>query len=120
MYWYLLIIILVRTCADLSFKLSVLHLEFLNFHSFISNVFKLLKNPFIFMGLFLSLLNMCIWSLLLVKFDLSYAYPFTSASYILIILSGKFFFKEHLDGKKIGGIFCIGIGVLLLIIGGSL
>jgi len=117
---YVFFVILIRTCADLSFKMSVLHLEFKNFKSLILNFFKMLKNPFIFLGLFLSLLNLCLWSLLLVKFDLNYAYPFTSASYILIILAGKLFFKEHLDRMKISGIVCIALGATLLIFGGNL
>lgn len=117
MYLILFATILIRTCSDLSFKLGVNHLKFPDIQSFIPNLFKMMLNPFIWIGGILAVSNVCIWSLSLVKFDLNFAYPFTSISYILIILAGKIFYKEHLDLKKILGISLIGLGAIFLVLG---
>ena len=107
-------VVLMRTCIDLSFKASVHNLELTVRHKLKLNIARFAKNPFTWGAIILSIFNLGLWTLSLSRFDLSYAYPFTAVCYILIILGGKFFFKEKLDTPKLLGMgfIILGIGVL--------
>ena len=107
MYLKLLLVIIVRTCTDICFKMAVNHLQFSSVASIKESLKKMLGNYFLWLGLFFGLANLVAWSFSLQDFDLSYAYPFLSVSYITIILAGKVLFKEHLDRNKIIGIVFI-------------
>ncbi len=119
MHNYLTAIILIRTLSDIAFKTGVHKLHFHKKADVLPNLRKMILSPYVLLGLALAAANMLAWSLSLSHFDLHYAYPFTSISYILIMLCGKFFFNEHLDKTKIFGIFLISIGVLFLILGAA-
>lgn len=117
MYLKLLLVIVVRTCTDISFKMAVNHLQFSSVSTIKQSLKKLGTNPYLWLGIFFGISNMIAWSMSLQDFDLSYAYPFLSISYITIILSGKFLFKEHLDRNKLIGIGFITLGALVLFLG---
>lgn len=118
MYFYLFLTIIIRTISDLSFKKSVHHLRFeKTMVSYFNNFVAMFKNPFLWIGGSLAIINLNVWSLCLVKFDLNFAYPFSSISYILIILAGRLFFKERIDIMKLIGILCIALGAIFLISG---
>ena len=117
MYLKLLLVIIVRTCTDICFKMAVNHLQFSSVASIKESLKKMLGNYFLWLGLFFGLANLVAWSFSLQDFDLSYAYPFLSVSYITIILAGKVLFKEHLDRNKIIGIVFISLGAVVLFLG---
>ena len=117
MIFKLLLVILVRTCTDISFKMAVLNLKFDNFSGVGTNLRMMLKSPYLWLGLFFGVANMLAWSFSLRDIDLSYAYPFLSVSYVTIILSGKWLFKEHLDKHKMIGIIFISLGAVTLFLG---
>lgn len=74
-------------------------------------------NPLLWLGLVLSGVNMLAWTSTLESFDLSYAYPFLSVSYVTIIFSGWVFFNETLDRNKLIGVFFISLGACALFLG---
>ncbi|NQY74753.1 MAG: hypothetical protein HRT90_08335 [Candidatus Margulisbacteria bacterium] len=116
MYLFLVSVIFIRFFSDIFFKLGVHHIDF-QFKNFLPSVVKMIKNPFFILAIFFSIANVVIWTLGLTLYDLSFAYPFTSFSYILIILAGKFIFHEHLDRNKMIGIVFILIGSMTLLLG---
>ncbi len=113
----LLAVIILRTLTDLSFKLAVHRLNFPSRASFFENSVQVMRNPFLWCGIILGVFNILVWCSSLKDFDLSFAYPFLSISYICIIVSGKIFFKEHIDPLKIYGIGCMAVGSALLFLG---
>ncbi|MFT5170999.1 MAG: multidrug transporter EmrE-like cation transporter [Candidatus Marinamargulisbacteria bacterium] len=115
-YLILFSVVLVRAVTDVMFKFAVNHLHFKDVSSVLPNLKALLKSPFIWIGLLFAILNVSLWTLCLTFFDLSFAYPFMSISFITIILCGKFFFNEHLGPHKIVGISFIALGALILFI----
>jgi multidrug transporter EmrE-like cation transporter len=117
MHYLLFATVLFRTCTDLCFKASVNKLHFHSISCLIKNIPKLIVTPFLWVAFILALINISLWSLSLCYFDLNYAYPFTSMSYVLIMIAGKIFFKEKLDKNKIIGIVFIAIGALFLMLG---
>ena len=75
-----------------------------------------IRSPFLWLGLTCGVTNIVLWCSALKDFDLSYAYPFLSVSYIIIIVSGKLLFDEHIDQNKMIGIGFIALGALALFI----
>ncbi len=54
------------------------------------------------------------WIAALTKFDLSFAYPFTSIAFVLVLFLSYYFFAEPLSWQKIAGTFLIVGGIILL------
>ncbi|MBT6120057.1 hypothetical protein HOH45_01165 [bacterium] len=115
--WILVLIILVRTITDISFKFAVNNLNFDSINSVGSNIILMIKTPVLWLGLTMGIANYYLWILCLREFDLSYAYPFLSIAYISIILSGKFIFKERLGINKVIGLLFISLGAGMLFVG---
>jgi drug/metabolite transporter (DMT)-like permease len=115
--YIIVLIVIIRTLVDISFKAAVRHIDFDSVSTIRMNICLMAKNPFLWIGLVLGVINMLVWVFSLNQFDLSYAYPFLSVSYITVILCGKFIFKEHLDKNKIIGVLFIIFGAALLFAG---
>jgi len=113
----LIFAVVVRTITDVCFKAAVHRLDFDSFLGIFGNLKKMIVNPFIWVGCFLGILNMVVWTSSLEDFDLSYAYPFLSISYVMIILAGRLFFGETLDKFKLIGIVFISLGAITLFLG---
>lgn len=89
------------------------------FHSLPSDLFhkvlylvKLIFDPFIFSGFFAAFCASICWMYVLTKFQLSYAYPFTTITFVLVIVSSIILFKEPLTLYKIVGVVLISLGIL--------
>ena len=76
-------------------------------------LFKLLLNPWILSGFASAFVAALSWMAAMTKFDLSYAYPFVSFTFVLIVLSGAIFFNEPLTWPKIAGMVLIVGGILV-------
>ncbi|ACS99106.1 conserved hypothetical protein [Paenibacillus sp. JDR-2] len=61
-------------------------------------------------GIFLYGASALIWMFVLRKVELSYAYPFVSLAYIIVLVASYYFFGESINTYKIAG--------LVLIVGG--
>jgi multidrug transporter EmrE-like cation transporter len=53
------------------------------------------------------------WMAALSKFEVTYAYPFTSLGFVLVLMLGAFFFGEALTITKVAGIVLIIAGILV-------
>ena len=114
MSWLLVAIVVTRTVSDVLMKKSVNMLNFNGASSLWPNAKTLMKNPVFWIGLILGASNVMLWPVALRYFDLSYAYPFLSISFVLIILAGKWMFHEKLDIYKWVGIGFIVVGSMTL------
>ena len=72
--------------------------------------FSMLLNPYIMVSLVFTLLAGVTWMIAMTKFDISYAYPFTSLGFVLVFVFSIFLYHEPVNMYKI-------IGVLLIIAG---
>lgn len=72
---------------------------------------SLFKNPWIFSAYFAAFFASILWIITLRKFSLSFAYPFTSISFILVAIFSHFFLKENVDTKQYFGMLLIIIGL---------
>ena len=75
---------------------------------------RLVTNPFILLGLGTYVVSTVIWLVALSRVDLSYAYPFVSLSYVLMLLASWLLLHENLSPIRLLGTFVIVMGVFLV------
>lgn len=77
-------------------------------------IFYLIKNmvlnPYIVVGLFVSVISTLSWMYVLSKAELSFAYPFTSVTFPLVLLLSALVFGESISLQR-------WIGIILLVVG---
>ena len=64
-------------------------------------------NPFIIGGLAVLVFSMGLHLMALSRVDLSFAYPFLSISYILVLIAGYFVFGETVNASRMVGVALI-------------
>jgi len=71
-------------------------------------------NPFVIGGLAVYVTSTLFWLIALSRVDLSYAYPFVSLSYILMLVASWQLFSENISLLRLIGSFIVILGVLLI------
>ena len=79
-----------------------------------SSLKDVVTTPAVWGGLFLFGLSAAVWLAVLSRTSLSFAYPFASLSYVLILLADKFVLNETIPGLRWAGVFCIMVGIVLV------
>jgi len=79
-----------------------------------SKILVIVFNRYVFLGLVLYVFSTGLWLIILSRTSLSFCYPFISISYILIIITSRFFFREIIDIYKVFAILLIIAGVIML------
>lgn len=74
---------------------------------------KLLVNPWVVSGFVCAFLASLSWMAAMTKFHLSYAYPFTSLSFLIILLASNIFFQEPITIGKLIGIAFLVAGIII-------
>jgi len=74
---------------------------------------SLLLDPVIFSGFAAAFLAALTWMAAMTKFDLSYAYPFMSLNFIIVLLLSGWLLNETITFTKIIGIALIVIGTVV-------
>ena len=72
-----------------------------------------LFDPFVFISIVLTFLGGLSWMAAMTKFDISYAYPFISLSFILILVLSPVFFTETITTQKVLGLIFIIVGIII-------
>ncbi|UOQ83719.1 EamA family transporter [Gracilibacillus salinarum] len=75
---------------------------------------QLLLNPWILSGFAAAFLAALSWMAAMSKFDISYAYPFMSLSFVLVFILSIFLFGEPVSTQKIIGFSFIIVGILVM------
>ncbi|MGZ5212924.1 MAG: EamA family transporter [Actinomycetota bacterium] len=79
-----------------------------------SSLKAVVTTPAVWGGLFLFGLSAMVWLAVLSRTSLSFAYPFASLSYVLILLADKFVLNETVPALRWAGVFCIMVGIVLV------
>ncbi|TXC88854.1 hypothetical protein [Paraburkholderia azotifigens] len=74
----------------------------------------LLLNPWVISGIIATFFAGVSWMLALTKFQISYAYPFTSLVYMLVLASGVVFFRDGVNAGRLVGTAVVMAGVLII------
>jgi multidrug transporter EmrE-like cation transporter len=73
----------------------------------------LLVDPWVISGLFAAFLAFLCWIGALSHFDLTYAYPFTSLAFILVLVLGVLVFHEPVTLGKVVGVLLVCCGLVV-------
>ena len=76
-------------------------------------LFALVINPWIISGLACGFLALMCWMGAMTHFQLSYAYPFLSLSFVLVLVFSAVFFNETLTMPKLLGTLLVVVGVIV-------
>ena len=71
-------------------------------------------NPYVIVGLAIYVSGMVFWLTALSRVDLSYAYPFASLSYVLMLAASWLLFHENITSLRLLGTMLICLGVFLI------
>ena len=74
---------------------------------------KLFLNPWIFSSVVAAFLASLTWMAALTKFELSYAYPFMSLSFVFVLIFGILLLGESMNVAKVSGVALIFIGLVI-------
>lgn len=75
--------------------------------------FSMLLNPYIMISLTFTLLAGVTWMIAMTKFDISYAYPFTTLAFVFVFIFSVVFFGEPVSWQKIVGLLFIIVGLII-------
>ncbi|MDH5184780.1 MAG: EamA family transporter [Gammaproteobacteria bacterium] len=77
-------------------------------------IINLLLNPWVISGVVATFLAGVSWMLAMTKFEISYAFPFISLNYILILFAAFILFGETFSMVKIIGTTLVVVGLLVI------
>jgi multidrug transporter EmrE-like cation transporter len=77
-------------------------------------IVQLLTNPWVASGIIATFFAGISWMLAMTRFELSYAYPWISLNFVLVLVAGVLIFGESLSMAKVAGTVLIIGGVILL------
>jgi multidrug transporter EmrE-like cation transporter len=113
---YILISVLASIVGQLLLKVGMNKLGSITLSAsqFLSVSWKMATNPYVFIGLAIYLAGTVFWLAALSRVDLSYAYPFASLSYVVMLVASWMMFDEKITLGRLIGTVVIGIGVFLI------
>jgi drug/metabolite transporter (DMT)-like permease len=74
----------------------------------------IVTTPAIWAGLMLFGLSAVVWLAVLSRTSLSFAYPFASLTYVLILLADRFVLDQEVPALRYAGVACIIVGIVLV------
>jgi multidrug transporter EmrE-like cation transporter len=80
----------------------------------IPTVFRIVFNPWVFLGLSTFVISMASHLVVLSRVELSFAYPFLSLAYVVVAAYAYYVFKEDVNSLRIAGIGFICLGTILI------
>jgi drug/metabolite transporter (DMT)-like permease len=72
------------------------------------------STPAVWAGLFLFALSAFVWLAVLSRTSLSFAYPFASLTYVLILLADRFLLDQEVPALRWAGVAFIVVGIVLV------
>lgn len=75
---------------------------------------RVVLNPSVWGGLLIFVASASVWLIVLSRTSLSFAYPFASLTYVLILLFDRFVLREPISALRYGGVALIIAGLVLI------
>ena len=115
-FYFIILTVILNASAQLLIKKGVLVLsnENLTLKLLYTNLDKFIFNSYIIFGLICMVISMITHIISLSKFELSYAFPFISISYVIVFLGSYYLFNENLSIIRIFGLFLIILGTIFV------
>lgn len=74
---------------------------------------KLILNPWVICGMAAGFLALLFWLAAMTKFELSYAYPFMSLAFVLVLILSVILFHETVTLPKVLGVLLVISGIIV-------
>ena len=74
---------------------------------------RLFLDPWIFSGFLAAFFAALSWMATMTKYELSFAYPFMSLAFVLVLILSSTILNETITAQKIGGLLLIICGILI-------
>lgn len=74
----------------------------------------LVLNPFVVAGVLLHVFALFTWLYVLKHVEVSYAYPFISMGFVVVLLFSHLFFNETINLYRIVGVLLVILGIILI------
>ena len=79
-----------------------------------STLWRYATNPYVVIGLIIYVCGTVFWLAALSRVDLSYAYPFASLSYVIMLAASWLLFHENITPVRLAGTLIVALGVLVI------
>jgi drug/metabolite transporter (DMT)-like permease len=110
----LLLIVLLNTTGQICIKKGVGAISKLQVAEAGRMALTLLGSGWVWLGLAVYVFSLLGWLYTLSRVELSFAYPFLSLSYLLIMLWGAFVLGEGVNAWRVAGILAICVGLFCI------
>lgn len=113
---YILISVLVGALGQILLKkgMSSMGPLTLSTNQAIPILWKMATNPYVIVGLGIYVIGTIFWLTALSRVDLSYAYPFASLSYVVMLIASWWLLDENISLLRIIGSIVVILGVILI------
>lgn len=86
----------------------------LSFDQIFNILWRIGTNPYVVIGLVIYVVGVVFWLGALSRVDLSYAYPFASLSYVVMLVASWQLFNENITPFRLVGTLVVCLGVFLI------
>jgi drug/metabolite transporter (DMT)-like permease len=113
---YILIAVTVSAAGQIMLKLgmSSMGVVTISASEILTTVWRMGTNPYVLIGLLVYVMGTVFWLAALSRVDLSYAYPFASLSYIIMLIASWQLFKEDITLLRLIGTGVVALGIFLI------
>jgi multidrug transporter EmrE-like cation transporter len=80
----------------------------------VSMMMRMLANGYLWLAMVLYGFSILLWMFVLSKVEVSFAYPFLSLGYGIVLVLGFFLFGEQVTLLRVAGVMVIVVGVILI------
>jgi drug/metabolite transporter (DMT)-like permease len=109
---FILVSVFLNAIGQLVFKAAMNSLGPLEIT--LDHMLKMATNPLLLIGLVIYAASTFLWLISLSKADLSFAYPFLSLTYFVVLLGGAVLFAEQITVARVAGFIVVIIGLLIV------
>lgn len=112
----ILFTVLTNAIAQIFLKKGMLTMESESMRSgaVLTTVIQIVFNPYVFAGLCIFVISMASHLFVLSKVELSFAYPFLSLAYVVVLAYAYYGFGEDVSFVRVAGVALICAGTLLV------
>ena len=114
-YFYVFLTVVLTVYGQIAIKWQVLKAGALPaaFPDKMVFLFQLLINPWVISAFAAALLASVFWMAAMTRLQLSFAYPFMSLAFVLVMVASAIFFNEPITTLKVVGIALVIIGLIV-------
>ncbi len=115
-YFYILSTVLLTAYGQVVIKWRMKHLDFhlpASWLDWFMPLLRLIFDPYVFSSFVAAFVASFTWMAALSEFELSFAYPFMSLAFVLVVIFGHFFLNEPLTVHRVLGLGLVMAGLFI-------